>query len=296
MADGPKITAVIPSYNSAGFLPEAVESVLSQSYADVELIVVDDGSVDDTSEVIGRYGDAVKYIYKENGGVSRARNTGIEAASGEFIAFLDADDAWLPQKLELQMKVIESRSDSLAAHTDFNIGDSELNVVGVTISDRGDDILEDLFLKGNVIGTPSSVLVAKEVIEKTGGFDPDLSLCADWDMWIRIACETGFGYVDSPQIIYRQHDSNMSNDAKLLDVDSNLMFEKAFENPNVPDRIKERKRDAIGKNEMVLAGTYFQAGMYGDFLRCTKNSLANDISQVGYLLQFPLRVLQRKSS
>ena len=290
------VTVIVPSYNSRAFVTAAVDSVLSQSYPNVELIVVDDGSTDDTKQVLENYGDKIRYLFKTNGGVSLARNFGIEQARGEYVAFLDADDSWLPEKLEKQIEAINSSPNAGAAHTSFYLGNQNLEIVGKRKPLRSiRNVLEDLFFVGNVIGTPSSVVAKKSIFEEIGGFDPELSQCADWDMWIKLALKTDFAFVDEPLIIYRQHDGNMSKNARLLETDSTLMFEKAFKLYDLPNEITARRNSVYGKNYTVLAGSYYQAGQYRDFIRCAATAVSLDATQLAYLVSFPMRLIKRRN-
>ncbi len=297
MPSNPLVSVVIPTYNSGSYVVEAIESVLAQTYKNFEILVVDDGSTDDTKEVLVKYEGKIRYLYKSNGGVSLARNYGIEHSAGDYVAFLDADDVWLPEKLVKQMAAIAREPGAEAAHTAFSIGDVKLETIGMGKVLRSEqEVLDDLFFVGNVVGTPSSVVVEKEMLARIGGFDPELSQCADWDMWIRIALATGIVFVDEPLIKYRQHDGNMSNNAVLLESDSTLMFDKAFNLEGLPYHIRTKRQAVYAKNFMVLAGTYFRAGRYKDFVRCAAKAVSLDRSQFKYLASFPLRLLKRNNS
>lgn len=288
----PEVSVIIPTYNSGRYVTEAVNSVLRQSFDDFEVIVIDDGSTDDTQSVMSRYGSPVRYIRQENSGVSRARNRGIEESRGRYVAFLDADDTWLPNKLEKQITAIRNQQSYRACYSAFLVVDSRLTPLDVNHSKRCSTALEDLLLYGNVVGTPGTVLCERALFDK-GAFDPELSQCADWDMWVRLAVETDFLYLDEPLICYRQHDANMSRNAPLLEQDSLLVLEKGFGMPDLPQSLCSRKQEALARNYMVLAGTYFQARRYSDFVRCATKSMAMDFRQVGYLAAFPLRVASR---
>jgi hypothetical protein len=152
--------------------------------------------------------------------------------------------------------------------------------------------LEDLLTLGNLVGTPSTVLCERSLFESAGTFDPSLSQCADWDMWIRLAAQTEFLYLDEPLVTYRRHDSNMSRSASLLESDSLRVLEKGFAMLNIRPPLKRRRR-ALARNYMVLAGTYFHAGLYSDFFRCGARSLIMDFRQMTYLLAYPARMLNR---
>lgn len=290
-----KVSVIIPTYNSAHFIIEAVESVLNQTFTDFEILVIDDGSTDATKEVlIEKYGNLVRYFYKENGGVSKARNFGIENAQGKYVAFLDSDDAWIPEKLEKQVSALEKNAENKACYSSFFLCDENLIPVGVNESNRKSDALTDLLLIGNVVATPSTVIAEKELFQQVGGFDHELSQCADWEMWIRLATKTEFIYIDKPLLKYRQHGANMSKNAALLEKDSVLLMEKGFGLSDLPNELKAKKNQALARNYMVVAGTYFQAGYYKDFLRCAWKAVSLDSKQSKYLLDFPRRLIQNR--
>jgi glycosyltransferase involved in cell wall biosynthesis len=268
MQEEVKVSVIIPTYNSAR-------------------------STDNTREVLREYERRVRYFHKENGGVSSARNYGIEQARGKYLAFLDADDVWLPEKLQKQISALEQNPNCRACYTAFIVGDEDLKPLNVTYSKRHSNTLEDLLFHGNVVATPSTVLAEKDLFQAVGGFDRQLSQCADWEMWVRIAAKTEFVYLDEPSIIYRQHDLNMSKNASLMESDSLLVMEKGFAIPDLSESLQARKNKALARTYMVLAGIYFQAKMYGDFARCAYRSVGLDFKQLSYLLAFPLRRVSR---
>jgi len=285
----PEVSVIIPTYNSARYLKEAVDSVLAQSFEDFEVIVVDDGSTDDTETVMRQYQSRVRHIMQSNAGVSAARNRGIEESHGRYIAFLDADDVWHAQKLERQLTALAEHPECRACYSAFEVANQNLITFDIRRSSRRGPTLVDLLLRGNVIGTPSTVLCERVLFEGSGKFDPEMSQCADWDMWVRLAQHTEFLYLEQPLVTYRQHDRNMSRNATLLESDSLRVLEKAFEKGDLSPRQRRSRRVAFARNYMVLAGSYFQAGSYSDFARCAARALAMDVRQAGYLIAFPFR-------
>jgi glycosyltransferase involved in cell wall biosynthesis len=288
-----EVSVIIPTYNSACFLTDAIDSVLAQTLKDFEVIVIDDGSTDETESMMQKYGSAVRYIRQENRGVALTRNRGIDQSRGKHVAFLDADDVWLPHKLERQLAALSSRKDFRACYSAFSVADDNLRSIAVNRSDRRGSALEDLLLRGNVVATPSTVVCERSLLELAGGFDPVMSQCADWDMWVRLAALTEFLYLDEVLATYRRHDGNMSRDASLLERDSILVLEKGFAMSGLPESLRTMRRAAFARNFMVLAGTYFQAGRYGDFARCATKSVSMDVKQLAYLVEFPLRAMKR---
>jgi len=215
----PTVSVIIPCYNNAEYLSEAVDSVLRQAYVDFEIIVIDDGSVDNTSEVSACFSDdkRFRYHYQPNQGLSAARNKGIELAKGRFIALLDADDIWLPEKLDRQMKLLSSDPDIGMVFTDFSTFDSS----GVIASRKlpGQDVnlitYTRMFERNNFI-YPSTVMVRKDVFDECGGFDTTLRSIEDYDMWLRIARSHKVAGIPEPLTRIRQHDSNMSMNIPVM--------------------------------------------------------------------------------
>ena len=290
----PEVSVIIPTYNSARYLVEAVDSVLAQSYKEFEILVIDDGSTDETPAVMKKYGPPVRYIRQKNGGVSAARNKGIEESTGLYVAFLDADDTWLPNKLERQISELRAHQNYRFCYSDFIPVTSDLEPLEVDRLDPQGTALEDLLLRGNVVGSICTVLCDRALFDVVGGFDLSLSQCADWDMWVRLARVTDFLYLDDRLVTYRKHDTNMSGNPELLELDSILVLEKGFANGDLPQTISNRRRAAFARNYMVLAGTYFHSRRYTEFLRCAARAVSMDFRQVNRLLTYPIRRVSRQ--
>jgi glycosyltransferase involved in cell wall biosynthesis len=208
-----KISVVLPSYNHAHWLAECIESALNQSLKPHEIIVVDDGSKDNTREVVSRY--PVKYIYQENAGISAARNKGLRQSTGDWIAFLDADDYWLPGKLELQVAAIHDEGLCYCATTKFyNDGRSKAG-------EFFDASSANSILRYRNFFNPSSVLVKRDVITQIGGFNEKMPAAEDWEAWLKLSriCKfvsvperlvmirlTGQGLSANPEIVLRSMD------------------------------------------------------------------------------------------
>lgn len=206
----PLVTVIIPTYNRGWILKEAIESVLSQDFGDFELIVVDDGSTDNTMEILDGYDRDIAVLRQENHGVSAARNAGIAFASGQFIAFLDSDDMWLPGKLASQIDFFNSNPDALICQT------QELWVRnGKRVNPkRRHKKFSGMIFKQSLplcIVSPSAVMLKKSLLDKTGLFDESLPACEDYDLWLRISCKYPVFLIDTPLIIKRGgHDDQLS--------------------------------------------------------------------------------------
>ena len=160
------VSIIIPTYNSVSFVTEAIDSALNQTFQDFEILVIDDGSTDETKKVLTeKYGDSIKYLYKENGGVSSARNYGIEKAKGKYIALLDADDVWLPEKLEKQVILLESNGDIGLCYTGAIVVNDHLETKSYVDAEECFDPTIELLLKMNIL-ILSSAFIRKDLILK----------------------------------------------------------------------------------------------------------------------------------
>lgn len=206
----PFVSIIIPTYNRATLLLQAVQSVLNQTYQNFEILVIDDHSTDNTPKLISEIDDIrVHYIrLVQNQGAPVARNIGLKKAKGELVAFLDSDDEWHQTKLEKQIGVFaQSNSNLGVVYTGLKI----INVTKksetiITPTKRG-KITEHL-LTQNYLGTTSSVVIKKEILNYVGGFDLSFTSCQDWDLFIRLSLKTDFDFIDEPLVYYFEHDGN----------------------------------------------------------------------------------------
>ena len=204
----PTVSVVIPAYNADAYIAETIQSALDQTYRDLEVIVVDDGSSDETMARVSAFGERVRLHQQRNGGVARARNTGVSLARGEWIAFLDADDLWLPTKIERQLAMAAS---AMTFTDRYNIGDrGELpEVQSVCQPMAGGDIFEALLRRGNFI-TTTSVLIRRALFNELGGFSVTFNGTEDWDLWLRVAAEHDIAFCPEPLVRYRFHAAGIS--------------------------------------------------------------------------------------
>jgi glycosyltransferase involved in cell wall biosynthesis len=203
------VSVVMPAFNVDWCVGRAVDSVLAQTQRERELIVVDDGSTDDTAAVLARYGDAVRAIPQANAGMSAARNAGIRAARGNLIAFLDADDWWKADKLERQVKLMRERPGIGFCSTAARVVNPEGRLLNVWhCPGPRDDMLRTLFAENAAIaGGCSAVMVRSELLDRVGLFDESLRGFEDPDLWIRLAAVSGYACIDEPlvEILRREH-------------------------------------------------------------------------------------------
>jgi len=226
-----QVSVIIPSFNAAAYIGQAVASALDSPGLAVEVIVVDDGSTDDTLKVLEGFDARVRTVRQERGGPYRARNLGAQLARGEWLAFLDADDDWMPGKLAAQLKLADSRIGLV--YTDrLNFGDlsrvKERQSDSVTLYDG--DVFEPLLL-GNFV-TLSSVMMRKSWFEKLGGFAIERRGVQDWDMWLRFSAEGGVvGLCRESLTRYRIHSEQMTNDLGQRAADREAVLRRALASP-----------------------------------------------------------------
>lgn len=203
-----KISVIIPTFNREKLVVDAINSLKNQTYKNLEIIVVDDCSTDNTRVQVEKIIDPrIVYIrHDKNNGAPKARNTGIQKASGEFIAFLDSDDQWLPAKLEKQMAVFKKNQKAAVVYTGVK-NTSGTILRSETIPQFRGNILTEL-LKSNCVGTTSTVVIRKTCLLEAGGFDPKLPSCQDWDLWIKLAQITEFDFVEEALVLFNEHDGD----------------------------------------------------------------------------------------
>ncbi len=206
----PLVSVIIPTYNRGWIIKEAIDSVLAQDYRDFELIVVDDGSTDNTPEVLDAYRGTIKVFRQENKGVSAARNRGIAEASGRFIAFLDSDDLWLPQKLSRQVEFFNTTPDALICQTEEVWIRSGVRVNPKKRHQKPSGMIFEPSLALCLV-SPSAVMIRRSLLEIVGNFDETLPACEDYDLWLRISCRFPVYRIDTPLIIKRGgHEDQLS--------------------------------------------------------------------------------------
>ncbi len=242
-----KVSVIIPTYNSAEYITEALDSVFAQTYKNYEVIVIDDGSTDNTKDVLKPYMSRIKYIYKENGGVSSARNVGIKNAEGEYIAFLDSDDIWLPEKLERQIERFNSEPDLGLVYSNcirFSENGIEQSSRKVKKYLEGDIFAK--ILEGYVL--PTSTVIAKKLcFDEVGYFDERFSVSEDYDMWLRISRFFKIGYVKGPLVKYRIRTSSIIRSTKI---DSLFNAKKAVIEKNIEYLDKTFNKEKFLKNRL----------------------------------------------
>lgn len=277
----PLVSCIIACYNRPDYVREAIQSALDQTYPNLEIIVVDDGSTDDTPEVLASYGDKIKVVRQANSGTAAARNAGIAVSHGKYLAWLDSDDAWLPQKIAVQVEVAERHAEIGVVFTLCQAMDENGNPpppsepLPVPQGVIREDILRMLVVESQVM-TPSC-LVRRETFDRAGWYDPEFS-AEDWELNLRLAREAPFAYLDCPLTRVRIHPRRKTTDRwphalGLLKLRHKI--EAARDDLLAIDPSPEM-REAYARHQIKYADAYYRVGRLaldrGDLV-CGRDSL-----------------------
>jgi len=216
-----RVSVIIPTHNRAGLIRETLDSVLAQTWGNYEIVVVDDGSEDDTAGVLAELGGRVIYRRIEHAGAGAARNVGLEMARGEFVAFLDSDDVWDARFMEKMLAALRQASWAGLAYCDYATFDDR-GVIQVACLAPNEKIRGNLFpklIEGDFLCT-GSLLIRRTCLEQAGKFDPGLAVAHDWDMWLRLAWRNDAEYLDEPLLKIRFHPGNLSRNAQQVHTDN----------------------------------------------------------------------------
>jgi glycosyltransferase involved in cell wall biosynthesis len=234
-----KVSVIIPAYNGERYIQQAIDSVLRQTYRDRELIVVDDGSTDNTCKILKSYGKQLNWIAQENQGVAASRNTGLELAQGEYIAFLDQDDVFLPDKLAFQIPLLEQEPSLGLVSSGWQIVNATGNIVAAV---QPWQKLTNLDLVGLIVWKPvflGAMVFRRGWLDRVGGFDILLEQTPDVDLVLRLAmmgCQAD--WVRQATVNYRQHDTNASKNTLLQARELTLILERFFNQSGLPAEVK----------------------------------------------------------
>lgn len=279
------VSVIIPTFNYGRYISESIESVLAQTVRPREIIVVDDGSTDDTEAIVKRYRGKVIYLKQKNSGVSAARNEGVRNSTGNMIAFLDADDKWFPEKLEKQLSKFQQDPEVGLVHCGKVEFCDQTGISGEVDLAGGEGwIAESMLLwKSGIVAPGSSVVFKREVFEHVGGYDPRLKNGEDWEFCLRVAREYPVAFVPEPLVEYRIHGSNAHLNIGEMERSTLIAWEKVFRIRD--DQIQDLKRQSYGTLHKVLAGSYLHNREYGGFLRNLIKSLWYRPSYFWYYLK-----------
>ena len=259
----PRVSVLMPSFNYARYLPVAINSVLSQSYSDLELIVTDDCSTDESREIIEqwrRLDDRVLPVFHDvNRGLARARNSGLAVSSGEFVALCDADDVWLPGKLQTQMDCFLARPELGVVHSDSAIIDAVGNVTGKRFSSllhrKGQVTSGNLFkvlCERNFLCVPT-VILRREAIQYAGGFEESLRSLEDWVCWTKVSRKYPFHYIEDALVHYRIHGAGLSSNPKGMALNRVKALQILLESfPDISPRLRSKMLYSLGVSHLEM--------------------------------------------
>lgn len=255
----PLISIIMNCYNGSKYLPQALDSVYQQTFKDYEIIFWDNQSTDNSGGIALRYGEPLRYFRGEEFlPLGAARNAAIEKASGKYIAFLDCDDIWLPEKLEKQVELLDSNKELGLVYSDTHVIDKNGNLIKSTyfrsIKPFSGNAFKELFLSNFI--PILTVVVRRETLGKVGGFDPKYVIAEDYDLWLRIAEHYPIDFIEQPLAKYRFHGESASQKNMVLSYQEEIQIKEYWQNRN-PNLRKElggriRRRKALLYSGMVL--------------------------------------------
>lgn len=290
-----QVSVIIPTFNYGRFIASSIESALNQTFAVAEIIVVDDGSTDETERVVRNFGDKVRYIKQVNKGVCSARNNGVANSTGDLIAFLDSDDTWLPEKIEKQVaKFNENRNVGLVHCGMREFSSENGETIAMYLEGQEGQVAEAhlLFDKPVINISGSVIMVSRLAFDAVDGFDTSLKVGEDWDFCYRVARKFDVGFVRESLVDYRNHGNNAHFDIVEMERSMQIVYQKAFE---TDDRsIRRLRRRAYGNLHTVLAGSYFNIKNYRQFCKHSIQGLWLAPQNFARFAAFPFRWFRRR--
>jgi GT2 family glycosyltransferase len=255
-----RVSVVIPCFNGARHLGEALDGALAQTHSDVEVVVTDDGSTDDTPAVLAAYGDRIRRLSQANAGPSAARNRALAAATGEYVALLDADDRFHPTKLERQVAVLRARPDVGAVYCGWRFIDAAGRVLPELGWPRVEGDLLDALVLGNLFH-PVSVVLRRDVVDAAGGFDVRCPVNEDWDLFLRASRQGArWACVDEALCDYRIHAGQSHQRLALVHGIAREILARFFADERVPDAIRRREGAAWEAADLRAAAELYAGG------------------------------------
>lgn len=273
----PLISIITPTFNRAGYLSMAIESVLAQTTDNFEMLIVDDGSEDNTREVVEAFqatDPRIRYFYQANQGQSIARNRGVQEAKGEFICFLDSDNAWYPHKLERSISEFEAHPDADVVYSDYMVIDEKGQELGPNRMKRYSGFITAELLRDNFV-TINTTMTRKACFDELGGFEPEDRLAEDYGLWLRFSTRYRFHYVPEVLGYYRVMDNQISSDkARRLDANEALLSQFLERYPQVLTPAQKRR----GMSHFYVRRARFECGQkwFGQALTNGYRSLRQD--------------------
>jgi glycosyltransferase involved in cell wall biosynthesis len=292
----PRVSVVIPAHNAAAFLERALRSIETQTFNDYEIILVDDGSTDGTAE-IAQSVEGLRYLHQSNRGQAVARNQGLIEADGDLIAFLDADDEWLPEKLERQVTFMDERQMRISyTDTYFLAGGKRIRYSKIAHVYKGQILvpLLEQWLENSFI-TINTVIAEKRLLDEVGGFDEDAPFVSneDYGLWLRVALSgTSFGYLDVPlAVYYRGHSSHSSDSIAMLERYSQALSYFSARYP-FSSEAQARLQRTLERTQVALGAKLLKHGRVREALPLLKRGNPGDLTRkAGLFAKRRLRAL-----
>ncbi|MFO7891418.1 MAG: glycosyltransferase [bacterium] len=256
----PFISIIIPTFNRKSRIITAIDSVLRQTYQNFELIIIDDGSTDNTEKAIKSYENKVKYFYQTHRGVSAARNSGIQKSKGDYICFLDSDDEWVENKLETQVTLVRSDPQIKICYTDEIWIRNGVRVNPKKIHQKYSGRIYQRCLPLCII-SPSSVMIHRDVFEQAGRFDPQMTVCEDYDLWLRISHHYPVTFIPQPLIIKKGgHEDQLSQKFWGMDRYRVKAMEKMLQKDNLSLKDKKATIKMLQRKCDILSNGFLKRG------------------------------------
>ena len=284
----PQVSVIIPTYNRAAYLADAIRSVEAQNYRDIETIVADDGSTDNTAEVMARFGSRVTYLRLDHHGLpATTRNAGLRASHGEFVAFLDSDDLFLPGKLELQLATFDAHPEAELVYSNGHffrdIPNEPIGELLDGLPSPSGNVFAEL-LCGNFVFTPT-VLVRRTCLDSVGVFDerPDFFAVEDYDLWLRIAAQFPVIYAPGKVAAVRRHQHNISRDVVAMNERVIQVLAKMEQlHPNLLREYSDARREAYARHHGAIALAQFQQKKWEPAFRHGCRAMAHALHMSGF--------------
>ena len=258
----PKVSIIIPCYNASATIWETLDSLYEQTFKNFEIVIVNDGSTDESASIIecytNKFNRRLNLITQTNQGQTVAKNVGIRNSSGQFIAFLDSDDIWAPEKLECQAFLMQSNLDMGLSYTNaYKINEMGVKTDTITASPLyRENCFDRLLLRNNIVA--SSVMIRREMIDQVGFFDESLEACENWDLWIRIARVAPIDFIDTALTFYRIHQGNMSKNIDKMRRSRLKIIDKHLPLQNNNPHLLEQRRNALFFAHMTFAKAHME--------------------------------------
>jgi glycosyltransferase involved in cell wall biosynthesis len=283
MNTSPRVSVIIPTFNRRDYLPIALDSVLAQTYTDYEIVIIDDGSTDDTRDILFPYEQRIRYFYQQNSGIAAARNRGIEESRGMYLALLDSDDYWLPGKLACQVEGLEKNPQWGMVATRCSSISPDGRFRRHNRPGKSGWILIDLF-KSNFIRT-SSAMITRECLDQVGLFDTSLPECEEYDLWLRIAHRYPIGFINQSLTVYTDNPHGVSTDSLAGRHVRIKVLEKEYLRERIPPALYRRR---MARNYHYLGRHYLRRGQPSEGKKYLRQALQLNPLDLKNLLHYTL--------